>query len=138
MTLVKLTPTLYDNGVRIIQLGSLLQQNWFTSPSLPGDFYNMTVQLYGAGSLLLEKQTIDISPVYGQKFSIPSITIQNILNPSITESVYDITFVTGTLQIPPGAKTTSTTLTSEIQFIFESYNAADPSNVFKQDLGTGL
>ena len=29
-------------------------------------------------------------------------------------------------------------MTSELRFIFESYNAADPNNVFKEDLGTGL
>jgi len=130
VTLVKLTPTSYDNGVRIINLGSVLEQNWFTAPSLPGNFYNMTVELYGANDVLLEKQTIDISPVYGETFDIPSITIDNIVNPAKKEAIYDITFVTGSLQIPPGASTTATTLTSELQFIFESYDAADPTNVF--------
>ena len=46
--------------------------------------------------------------------------------------------MTGTLQIPPGATTTATTLRSEMRFIFENYNAAVPSNVFQNDLGTGL
>ena len=49
-----------------------------------------------------------------------------------------MTFVTGSLQIPPGAATTATTLTSELRFIFESYNPAEPTNVFAEDLGTGL
>ena len=31
-TLIKVTPQNYDNDVKIIQLGSLLTQNWFTAP----------------------------------------------------------------------------------------------------------
>jgi hypothetical protein len=50
----------------------------FTSPALPGDFYNMTVELYSGANLLLEKQTINISPVYGEYFDIPSIVLQNL------------------------------------------------------------
>ncbi len=42
-TLIKLTPVNYNQEVKIIQLGSKLQSNWFTAPVLPGDFYNMTV-----------------------------------------------------------------------------------------------
>jgi hypothetical protein len=52
--------------------------------------------------------------------------------------VYDLTFVTGSLQIPPGALTTATTMTSKLQFIFENYNPTIASNVFKNDLGTNL
>ena len=98
----------------------------------------MTVEIYSAANVLLEKQTIDISPVYGAYFDIPSMDIKNIEDGSISESVYDIEFQTGTLQIPPGAATTQTSLTSELQFIFESYNANDATNVFKNDLDTGL
>lgn len=137
-TLIKLTPSNYDQEVKIIQLGSKSSSNWFTAPSLPGDFYNMTVELYSTSNVLLEKQTIDISPVYGEYFDIPSIQLTNILEANFIESVYDFTFVTGTLQIPPGAKTTSTSLTSELQFVFENYNAANSSNVFANDLKTGL
>jgi hypothetical protein len=72
----------------------------------------MTVEVYSTSNVLLEKQTIDISPVYGEYFDIPSIQLNNILEANFIESVYDFTFVTGTLQIPPGAKTTSTSLTS--------------------------
>lgn len=52
-TLIKLRPTNYDQDVKIIQLGSKLQANWFTAPSLPGDFYNMTVELYSPANVLL-------------------------------------------------------------------------------------
>ena len=69
---------------------------------------------------------------------IPSIDLQNIKDGNIDESVYDLVFVTGSLQIPPGAVTTATTQTSELRFIFENYNANDATNVFKNDLGTGL
>ena len=31
-TLIKIIPQNYDNDVKIIQLGSILQQNWFTAP----------------------------------------------------------------------------------------------------------
>lgn len=64
--------------------------------------------------------------------------LNNIRDGNIAESVYDFTFNTGSLQIPPGASTTATTQVSEFRFIFESYNAADPLNVFQKDLGTGL
>ena len=53
-------------------------------------------------------------------------------------ATYDLQFVTGTLQIPPGATTTATTQTSELQFIFENFNGADPTNIFDNDLKTGL
>ena len=46
--------------------------------------------------------------------------------------------MTGSLQIPPGAATTATTLKSELQFIFESYNPSNAVNAFQNDLGTGL
>lgn len=66
----------------------------------------------GVPNTLLEKQTLDISPVYGAYFDIPSISLDNIRDGNIAESVYDLTYITGSLQIPPGAKTTATTLTS--------------------------
>lgn len=55
-----------------------------------------------------------------------------------TFATYDITFVTGNLQIPPGAPTTATTQTSELQFVFENFNGMDPTNVFDNDLKTNL
>lgn len=117
-TLVTLVPTNYDNQVKIIQIGTVSQNNWFTAPSLPGDFYNMNVAIYGTNGTLIAKQTRNISPVYGQSLDIPSITISNIQDANIKLSVYDLRFVTGSLQIPPGAPTTATTQTSELQFIF--------------------
>jgi hypothetical protein len=55
-----------------------------------------------------------------------------------TFATYDLTFVTGNLQIPPGAATTATTQTSELQFVFENFNGMDPTNVFDNDLRTNL
>lgn len=62
---IKVNPSNYDNTPRIIQLGSRNEWDWFKSPSLPGDFYNMTVSFYGTNGQLLEKQTVDIAPIYG-------------------------------------------------------------------------
>jgi hypothetical protein len=137
-TLVTLVPTNYDNQVKIIQIGTVSQSNWFTAPSLPGDFYNMNVAIYAANGTLIAKQTRNISPVYGQSLDIPSITISNIQDANIKLSVYDLRFVTGSLQIPPGAPTTATSQTSELQFIFENFNGMNPTNVFANDLKTGL
>jgi len=117
-TLVTLVPSNYDNQVKIIQIGTVAQSNWFTAPSLPGDFYNMNVAIYSPTGALIAKQTRNISPVYGQSLDIPSISISNIMDSNITLSTYDIQFKTGDLQIPPGALTTATTQTSELQFIF--------------------
>ena len=44
--------------------------------------------------------------------------IANVQDKETTFATYDLTFVTGNLQIPPGALTTATTQTSELQFIF--------------------
>lgn len=137
-TLVTLNPTGYDNSVKIIQIGTVSQANWFTAPSLPGGFYNMNVAIYAVNGSLIAKQTRNISPVYGQSLNIPNITIANIQDAYITKSVYDISFVTGDLQIPPGALTTATTQTSSLVFIFENFNGANPTNVFANDLLTGL
>jgi len=137
-TLVTLVPNNYDNQVKIIQLGTVSQSNWFTAPSLPGDFYNMNVAIYSPTGTLIAKQTRNISPVYGQSFNIPSMAIQNIQDADSKFAVYDLRFVTGTLQIPPGTLTTATTQTSELQFIFENFNGMNPTNVFANDLKTGL
>jgi hypothetical protein len=119
-TLVTLVPAAntYDNQVKIIQIGTVSQTNWFTAPSLPGDFYNMNVAIYSPTGTLIAKQTRNISPVYGQSFNIPTMTIQNVQDASSKLAVYDLSFVTGDLQIPPGTLTTATTQTSELQFIF--------------------
>ena len=42
-TLITITPTSYDNTVKIIQLANTNSSDWFTAPSLPGNFYNFTV-----------------------------------------------------------------------------------------------
>jgi hypothetical protein len=137
-TLVTLVPNNYDNQVKIFQLGTVLQSNWFTAPSLPGDFYNMNVAIYSNTGTLIAKQTRNISPVYGRFFDIPSMTIKNVQDASSKLAVYDISFVTGDLQIPPGTLTTATTQKSELQFIFENFNGMNPTNVFSNNLGTGL
>jgi hypothetical protein len=137
-TLVTIVPEGYDNQVKIFQIGSVAQNNWFTAPSLPGDFYNMNVAVYAPNGSLIAKQTDNISPVYGRSLDIPSMTIQNVQDYSTTSATYDITFLTGDLQIPPGALTSATTQTSKLQFIFENFNGMNPTNVFANDLGTGL
>lgn len=137
-TLVTLTPDNYDNNVKIFQIGSVEQSNWFTAPNLPGDFYNMNVAVYADNGTLVTKQTRNISPVYGRNLDIPSIVVNNVQDYQTTFATYDIRFVTGDLQIPPGAPTTATTQTSELQFIFENFNGMNPTNVFSNDLGTGL
>jgi hypothetical protein len=117
-TLVTLTPTGYDNQVKIFQIGTVDQANWFTAPNLPGDFYRMNTAVYSPNGTLISKLTKNISPVYGQNLDIPSISIANVQDRATNFAAYDIQFVTGTLQIPPGAPTTATTQTSKLQFIF--------------------
>lgn len=137
-TLVTLVPNNYDNQVKIFQIGTVLQSNWFTAPNLPGDFYNMNVAIYSNTGTLIAKQTRNISPVYGRFFDIPSMTIKNVQDAGSKLAVYDISFVTGDLQIPPGTLTTATTQTSELRFIFENFDGMNPTNVFSNDLGTGF
>jgi hypothetical protein len=78
----------------------------------------MNVAVYAPNGVLISKQTKTISPVYGQSLNIPSMTLQNVQDASTLHATYDLTFVTGTLQIPPGALTTATTQTSQLLFIF--------------------
>ena len=137
-TLVTLTPTGYDNQVKIFQIGTVSQSNWFTAPSLPGDFYKMNVAVYSPNGTLISKLTKKISPVYGQNLDIPSIKIANVQDKSSTSTTYDLQFITGDLQIPPGALTTATTQTSKINFMFENFDGMNPTNVFANDLRTGL
>ena len=137
-TLVTIVPTNYDNQVKIIQIGTVSSTNWFTAPSLPGDFYNMNVAIYSPTGSLIAKQTRNISPVYGSSFDIPTMTIKNVQDANSKLAVYDISFVTGNLQIPPGALTTATTQTSALVFIFENFDGMNPTNVFANDLKTGL
>lgn len=66
------------------------------------------------------------------------MTIKNVQDAGVKLAVYDLTFVTGSLQIPPGTLTTATTQTSELRFIFENFNGMNPTNAFSNDLGTGL
>jgi len=98
----------------------------------------MNVAIYSPNGSLIAKQTRNISPVYGESLNIPSITIANIQDAYILKSVYDISFVTGDLQIPPGALTTATTQTSSLVFIFENFNGMNAADVFANDLRTGL
>ena len=138
-TLVTIVPTGWDDKVKILQIGTVDDTNWFTAPSLPGDFYNLNVAVYDTSDVLFSKETRKISSVYGEELDIPSIVLKNIQDQSVKQlAVYDLQFVTGSLQIPPGATTTATTQTSEIHFIFENFDGMNPTNVFTNDLGTGL
>lgn len=54
-TLVTLVPgNNYYNKMAIIIISDFEEKNLFTSPQLPGDFYNITVDIY-AQDLLLER-----------------------------------------------------------------------------------
>jgi hypothetical protein len=43
----------YDNGPRIVKIASLSNSSWFTAPSMPGSWYNMTVLIYSPNGTLL-------------------------------------------------------------------------------------
>jgi hypothetical protein len=78
----------------------------------------MNVAVYAPNGTLVSKLTKTISPVYGQALNIPSMSLANVQDASTIHATYDIKFVTGSLQIPPGALTTATTQTSQLLFIF--------------------
>lgn len=65
-TVLTVDTTGYDNGARIVQLANSNMSNWFTAPAYPGDFYNMTIEMYGATGTLLEKQTANLTDIWGQ------------------------------------------------------------------------
>lgn len=41
--------TSYDNTVKIVSLSDSLNANLFLTPTLPGDIYNITAELYSNG-----------------------------------------------------------------------------------------
>ena len=45
-TLVTIVPTGWDNKVKILEIGTVDDTNWFTAPNLPGDFYSLNVAVY--------------------------------------------------------------------------------------------
>lgn len=68
--------TLYDNGPRILQVGSRNMTNWFTAPGMPGWLYNMTISLYGTDGKLLEKQsTKNSSRIKGYDLQLNQIVV---------------------------------------------------------------
>lgn len=68
----------YDNGPRILKIGSEDIASWFTAPPLPGSWYNMTVLMYAANGTLLEAQTTkNCSEIGGLDLSMPGIVITN-------------------------------------------------------------
>lgn len=97
----------------------------------PGDFYNMTIEMYGADNTLLEKQTANLSDIWGENLAISGLNFVNGLD-SLTQEIYDFTFLVGSTDVPPGYRATGTNMSTEIQFIFENING------FNSDLGTGL
>ena len=105
--------------------------NWFTAPAYPGDFYNMTIEMYDGSNTLLEKQTANLTDVWGQYLDIAGLTFVNGLD-SLMNQIFDFTFIVGTAEIPPGYQATGTNMSSEIQFIFENMDG------FNDDIGTGL
>jgi hypothetical protein len=117
--------------VRIIQLANLNESNWFTVPMYPGDFYNMTIEMYGADGTLLEKQTANLSDIWGENLAISGLNFVNGLD-SMTQEICDFTFVVGSTDVPPGYRATGTNMSTEIQFIFENVDG------FNSDIGTGL
>jgi hypothetical protein len=87
--------------------------------------------MYTALNVLLEKQTVNISNVLGPKLDVTQMTILNTNDPSLP-GIFDFSFQIGTTQVPPGYLTSPTSLSTEIQFIFENVNG------FANDLGMGL
>jgi hypothetical protein len=106
-TLITVTPTNYDNSVKIIQLASVNMSDWFTAPSLPGSFYNMTVEMYSGSGVLLEKQTVNISSVMGGNLDITLMTLTQTRDASVP-GIFDLTFTIGSTQVPPGFNGSST------------------------------
>lgn len=83
----------------------------------PGDFYNMTIEMYGSGGVLLEKQTANLSDIWGHYFDIAGLNFVNGLDSS-TQEIFDFTFRVGDQEIPPGYIATGTNMSSQIHFIF--------------------
>jgi hypothetical protein len=83
-TVITIDTTGYDNGARIIQLANSNISKWFTAPAYPGDFYNMTIEMYDSAGDLLEKQTANLSDIWGQYFDIAGLNFVNGLD-SLTQ-----------------------------------------------------
>lgn len=68
----------YDNGPRILKIGSVNQTSWFVAPNMPGSWYNFSVLMYSENGTLLEAQTTsNCSEIGGLDLSMPEIVVTN-------------------------------------------------------------
>lgn len=125
-------PASYDHNYKLITLnindGTLL----FTTPQYPGTHYQMKAELYtniAGKDVMIERTMVNITTVYGTYLSVPDIIAKIPLDGS-AYGLFDIQFLVGNYDIPPGYPNTATnTITSQIVIIF--------ANTFEFDLGTG-
>lgn len=69
---------LYDNKVKTF---TITDSNFnFGVPIWPGDFYNMTLYIY-SGSILLEKQTLNLTRILGYPYTANSVAVNSLADP---------------------------------------------------------
>ena len=71
-------PSHYDNGPRILTIGSTDEDDWFTAPSEPGNWYNVSILMYDASNVLLEAElTNNCSRIGGYEWYFPNVSVSN-------------------------------------------------------------
>lgn len=109
-------PGRYDNHpIKIITIDG--DTDHFTAPLLPGGHYNISLSMYTANNILVEKTTINMTDVLGVFFDKNLVKIDPGLDPE-THSLYEFTFTTGIYNVEAGFSIDSTTIWSQIYFIF--------------------
>ena len=68
----------YDNRVKIFRLTDSAYS--FKAGIWPGDFYNMTIYIY-SGSVLLEKQTMNLTRILGYPYTPNTIAVNSLADP---------------------------------------------------------
>lgn len=134
LSLIMEQPYTYDNGPRILKLGSEDISQWFTAPDTPGSWYNVSVLLYGPDGTLLEKQTTsNCSTIGGIDLYMPNMTVSNGRDAE-TNEIFDVSFVVDSQSIRRGYRDELSIgdKYTEIRIHFDNING------FEGDLGLGL
>ncbi|KRW99610.1 hypothetical protein PPERSA_03411 [Pseudocohnilembus persalinus] len=119
-----------DHAVKIIRITFQQQADLFTAPSLPGDFYNISLSMW-SGPTLVEKTYTNMTSVLGEYLDVAFIVVDPGLDEE-TLNMFEFIFQTGDYSVQAGFQVESTTIWSRIHLNFESELG------YENDLGTGF
>ncbi len=95
-------PASYINGPALIRIKNTNYSNWFTAPSIPGNWYNYTISLYSVNGTLIQRDyNGNITAIGGLDLDLSAITLHNGRDAQMQE-IIDLTFPIGKLPLYKG------------------------------------